>query len=208
MDPPADYRPVSPLAVAALLLGCCSAVAVVTRFAWFVPLVGAVTAGAAVADVSRPLSARAGRLPALAGLALSLGFGAQAVTDAAVGRWIGRTRAIATAETWTDAVAAGRIDAAIAVSAPTILPAAEGADPEQPAQRMARFAALPAVRAVAEAAPTIVSATPLGTDDDAWVVRVAVGAGRTVALVTVPRQTPSARGKVERWTVVSAALES
>lgn len=208
MDQPSDYRPVSPLAVAALLLGCCSAVAVFTRFAWFLPLVGTMTAAAAVADVSRPLSARVGRLPALAGLALSLGFGAQAITDAAVSRWIGRARAIATAETWVDAVEAGRIADAIAVSSRGILPAAEGPNPEEPALRETRFAALPAVRAVAEASSAVISAAPLGTDDGAWVVRVAVGDGRTVALVTLPRQTASARGSVERWTVASAALES
>lgn len=208
MDTPTDYRPVSPVAVAALLLGCCSAVALFTRFAWFVPLVGGVTAAAAVADVSRPASARAGRLPALAGLALSLGFGAQAVTDAAVGRWIERARAVTTAETWIDAIGRGRIDDALAASSAGILPAAEGSEPATPADRATRFAALPAVRLVGEGRPVVVSAAPLGTDDRAWVVRLAAADGRTLVLVAVPRMKASAQGPVERWTVVSAALES
>lgn len=205
MDQPSDYRPVSPLAVAALLLGCCSAVAVFTRFGWFVPLIGAMASIAALADVSRPAAPRAGRLAALAGLALAVGFGAQAVTDVAMTHWIERTRALATADAWLDAVRGGRYEEALAASTRGILPAIEDPNPEKPAGRSARFAALPVVRATKDGRPTVLSAWPLGTDDGAWVVRVDVG-GETVALITVPRKTASGLGPIERWAVASAAF--
>lgn len=207
MDQPTDYRPISPLAIVALLLGCSSAVAVFTRFGWFLPLLGTVTAIAALAEVSRPAAPRAGRLAALAGLALAVGFGAQAVTDAVATRWIERTRALATAEAWIDAVHHGRHADALAASTRGILPVIEGPNLEEPADRASRFAALPAVRALQAGRPTVVSARPLGTDDGAWLLRVAVG-GRTIALVAVPRKTASGLGPIERWAVASAALES
>jgi len=206
MDQPSDYRPVSPLAVAALLLGCCSAVAVFTRATWFVPLVGVLTATVALAEVSRPLAARVGRLPALAGLALSLGFGAQAVTQAVAGRWIDRTRAIVTAETWIDAVCSDRLNDALAASSPSILQPTAGPGAEEHADRAARLAELPAVRTLAEGAPAVTSAWPLGSDDKAWGVNVAVG-NRTVTLVVIPRSNASARGVVERWTIASAGIQ-
>ena len=76
------YRPVSGLAVAALIVGCVSALALVSPVFWVVPLVGAALALVAVRDVTRSGVAKAGGLAAVAGLALSLGFGAQAVTAA------------------------------------------------------------------------------------------------------------------------------
>jgi hypothetical protein len=208
MDQATDYRPVSPLAVAALVLGCCSAVALATPFAWFVPLIGGVTAAAALADLSRPAAPRVGRLPALAGLALAVGFGTQAVTDAAVGRWIERSRAVATARTWVDAVREGHVEEALGISARSILPPAGGPDPESETDRAARFAALPAVRAVAGGRTTITSAAPLGTDDRAWLVRATVDDRTVVRIIAVPRTAAKTRGAVERWTVTAIETES
>ena len=74
IDATADYRPVSPLAVAALAAGCCSALAVITRFAWGVPLGGVALSWAAPADVARPGARKAGRLAALAACAVRVGF--------------------------------------------------------------------------------------------------------------------------------------
>ncbi|RLS82796.1 MAG: hypothetical protein DWI04_04340, partial [Planctomycetota bacterium] len=112
VDPPVDatvdYRPVSALAVAALVAGCASGLAVVTRFAWAVPLVGIALAAAALADVARPEARKAGRLAALTALALSMGFGAQAVTGHFVDRWIMASRAKAAARAWIDAIREGR----------------------------------------------------------------------------------------------------
>jgi len=208
MDEAPDYRPVSPLAVAAAVLGCCSAVALATPFAWFVPLVGVVAAVAALADLARPAAPRVGRLPALLGLALAVGFGAQAVSDAAVGRWIERTRAVATATAWLDAIHAGRPAEALGISSRSILPATGSPDAENETDQTDRFAALPAVKAVAGGRPTITSATPLGTDDRAWLVRATIDEGRVVRIIAVPRTAAKRRGGIERWTVTAVEVES
>lgn len=206
-DDAIDYRPVSPLAVAAVVLGCCSAVALLTPFAWFLPLVALATALVALADVARPGAARVGRLPALAGLGLAVGFGAQAVTDAAVGRWIERSRAVTTAETWLETVRAGRLEEARSVSAPSILPAHTGLEPESDAAEAARFAALPAVRAAAGGSATITSAAPLGTADRAWQVRATITGRETVRIIAVPRTAAKGRA-VEKWIVTAAEIET
>ena len=106
----AGYRPVSAAAVAAAALGLASAVALVSPVLWVLPLVGVAVALAALADVGRPNAAKAGRLAALAGLGLSLGFGAQAVTTAAATEWLARGRAEAAVRFWLDAIASGRLD--------------------------------------------------------------------------------------------------
>ncbi|MGI9177168.1 MAG: hypothetical protein ACR2IT_04850 [Pirellulales bacterium] len=219
MDPTNDYQPVSPLAVAALVGGVCSALALATRFAWVVPIVGAALALAALADIGRPGAVKAGRLLALAGLALSLGFGAQAVTTAIVDRWIVSHRAVTAAATWIDAVRTGRPAEALGVSASSLLPAhaVPGEDPpESPADRMARFTAMPPVQAVAacgETRPRVASAAPLGSDDGAWTVRAtlagcgAAGAGSTLRLVVVPKGVKSGKGRLERWVIAAVDVE-
>ena len=214
-----DYRPVSPLAVAALVLGICSAMALVTRFAWVVPLVAAAVAIAALADLARPGTAKAGRLLALAGLALAVGFGAQAVTSAAVDRWIESHRAGAAARAWIDAVRDGRPAEALGLCGAAV--ASTASMPPDPTEtdvevrRLERFIQLDAVRAVAAChatQPEVTSCQPLGTDDNAWTVRAALascgGGEETLRLVVSPK-TPAAgtTGVVERWKVMAIDLE-
>lgn len=214
-----DYRPVSPLAVAALVLGICSAMALVTRFAWVVPLVAAAVAIAALADLARPGTAKAGRLLALAGLALAVGFGAQAVTSAAVDRWIASHRAGAAARAWIDAVRGGRPAEALglcgaAVASTASLPP-EPAKTDVEVRRLERFIQLDAVRAVAAChatQPKVTSCQPLGTDDNAWTVRAALascgGGEETLRLVVSPKTTAAGTtGVVERWKVMAIDLE-
>ena len=112
------YRPVSSLAVAALIIGCVSALALVSPVFWVVPLVGVALAVVAVRDVSRSGVAKAGGLAAVAGLALALGFGAQAVTAAATARWLAAARAEAAAGFWLEAVCDGRSDDARSMCGP------------------------------------------------------------------------------------------
>lgn len=112
------YRPVSGLAVAALIVGCVSALALVSPVFWVVPLVGAALALVAVRDVTRSGVAKAGGLAAVAGLALSLGFGAQAVTAAATARWLAAARAEAAAGFWLEALCDGRVDDARSMCGP------------------------------------------------------------------------------------------
>ncbi len=106
----AGYRPVSPLAVSAALLGVASTLALVSPLFWVVPIVAAAVSAAALADVGRRHAPKAGRLAALAGLALAIGCGAQAVAAAAAAEWLARGRAAAAAEFWLDTIAAGRLD--------------------------------------------------------------------------------------------------
>ncbi|MFM7108651.1 MAG: hypothetical protein ACKOZU_08655 [Planctomycetaceae bacterium] len=114
----AAYRPVSVAAVAAAVIGLASVLALVSPVLWVLPLVGVAVSLAALADVDRPAAAKAGRLAALTGLGLSLGFGAQAVTTAAATEWLARGRAEAAARFWLDAIASGRLDDARSMCAP------------------------------------------------------------------------------------------
>jgi len=222
VDPPVDatveYRPVSALAVAALVAGCASALAIVTRFAWAVPLVGIALAAAALADVARPEARKAGRLAALAALALSVGFGAQAVTGQFVDRWIMASRAKAAARAWIDAVREGRTSEALGLSAATVLPLSSMApdlEHEQlESERLKRFSELPAVKAVAgcvASTPPITDATAFGTDDGAWTLRADLDScgspAATLNLVVVPKRVRGTTGDVEQWRVVATNVD-
>lgn len=218
IDAAADYRPVSPLAVAALAAGCTSALAVITRFAWAVPLVGITLACVALADVARPESRKAGRLAALAALALSVGFGAQAVTSHLVDRWIVAGRATAAAQAWIDALREGRTAEALGFCAPTVL--SQSSLPpnlehdELEAERLRRFAELPAVQATVGCTgtrPPITDAAAIGTDDGAWTIRADLtSCGSPAAglrLVVVPRRVAGTAGPVEQWRIASIAVD-
>lgn len=109
------YRPVSSLAVAAAAVGCAAALAIVSPMFWLVPIVGVALSWAALAEVTRPAAMKVGRLAALAGLALSLGFGTQAVTAAAAAEWLARSRAEAATRFWLETIASGRLDDARAM---------------------------------------------------------------------------------------------
>jgi hypothetical protein len=218
IDATADYRPVSPLAVAALVAGCCSALALVTRFAWALPLVGTALACAALADVARPEARKAGRLAALAALALSLGFGAQAVSALLVDRWIMAGRAKAAAQTWIDAVREGRTAEALGLCTPTVLPVSSlpaGVEHEEAeADRLTRFAELPAVKTVAGCGatrPLLTQAAAAGTDDGTWTVQADLAAcaspGTTLRIAVVPRKVQGTSGTVEQWRIVGVGLE-
>jgi len=104
----AGYRPVSALAIGALVLGSLSGLALLSPFFFVVPLVAVAVAVAAFADVERVGAAKAGRLAALAGLALAVGFGAQAVTAGVVARSIAAGRAQAAANMVVQALREGR----------------------------------------------------------------------------------------------------
>ena len=108
--PAADYRPVSAAAVVAALVGLVSVLALVSPVLWVLPLVGVAVSIVALADVGRPGAPKAGRLAALAGLGLSLGFGAQAVAAAAATEWLARGRVEAATRFWLESIAAGRLD--------------------------------------------------------------------------------------------------
>lgn len=114
----AGYRPVSALAVAAAAGGVVSTLALAGPVFWVLPVLGVALSCAALVDVARPGVPKAGRLAALAGLALAVGFGTQAVAAAVTAEWLDRGRAEAAARFWLEAIAAGRRDDATAMSGP------------------------------------------------------------------------------------------
>ena len=183
------YRPVSTLAIAALVLGVLSGLALVSPFFFVVPLVAVAVAVAALADVARAGAMKAGRLAAVAGLALAAGFGAQAVMSSVVTGSIAAGRARAAAEIFVQAVREGRQADAEAMCGPearTKIPAL--------AVCLGDTARLRA-RAGEEA----------GT----WVVEIASAAesGCVARLVLAPALSVQQGGAIERWLVTSCDVE-
>lgn len=216
-----DYQPVSRLAVAALVAGVLSALALVSPICWVIPLVAAGLALAALADVNRPGAVKAGGLAAVAGLALAVGFGSQAVSTSVMSRWLIERRAATVARHWIDAVRAGRLADAMSVCAPRTLP---GERPHGhpggtvgpavgPAGEEA-FAALAAVRGVKACgarSPRVTAIEPADQTEGGWVVVASLAAcGQpegSLRLVVEPTSVQRQGGAVERWLVTGFALE-
>jgi len=212
---PADYRPVSGLAVAALLAGCGSVLVLFTPLAAVLPLSAIPLAAVALADLRRSEGRRVGRSAALAGLALAVGFTTQAAASALADRWIMGGRATAAARAWIDAVREERLADAIGLCSSAALPGA-GRDPfalpsgdEDPENA---FRELPAVVAVA-ACGSVRPAVVVGRDPSgggAWIARADLGAcGSSDARLTL-RLEPNlqARGRqvLEQWLVTDVQL--
>jgi hypothetical protein len=215
-DELAGYRPVSGLAVAALLAGCGSALVLFTSLAAMLPLVAIVLAVVALVDLARSEGRRVGRPAALAGLALAIGFAAQATGGFVVDRWVGGQRAAATAAAWSDAVREGRFADAVGLCSPLALPPTDR-DPSQPApteaDRAAAFQALPAVAAVTacgRAARPTVSVRKDATEATVWIASVELAPcdrpGAVVTLRVEPRAATRGRESVERWLVTGFEL--
>lgn len=211
----AGYRPVSGLAVAALLAGCSSALVLFTSLAAVVPLVAVVMSVAALADLRRPEGRRVGRLAALAGLALAIGFTAQAIAGGMVEHWIAGRRAEATARTWIDAVREGRFTEAVGCSSPVALPAPNRdphAKPPSEAERLATFERLAAVAALAACGDTrpAVSVERDPALEGGWVARAALDGcgheGESLTLRVAPRPSTRGRALVDRWLVTGFEL--
>lgn len=210
-DEVAGYRPISSLAVAALAAGACSAAVLLTPLAAAVPLVAAVLALVALADIRRAAGRKAGRPAALIGLALALGFAAQAAADAAVTRWIVRRRAVAAATAWIEAVRAGRLADAVTITSPLAisLPGRDPAGTEPAASDLvAGLEALPAVAAVRGCEtrrPEVMAAAP---HDEGWTVRIDLApCGRADTVLRLEVEARVERGALERWKVTSMTLE-
>ena len=177
----AGYRPVSALAVAAAALGAASTVALVGPLFWLVPIVGAAVSWAALADVGRRDAPKAGRLAALAGVALSLGFGVQAVATTATAEWLARGRAEAAVKFWLDTIATGRLDDARSMCVPDAA------------------AAVDRVAACGKASPTAVRSHGRDETTGGRIVRAAVGGSAfDVELASTPPRRP---GEPERYAI-------
>lgn len=214
-DDASGYRPVSSLAVAALVAGCGSALVLFTSLAAMLPLVAIAMAVAALADLRRSDGRRAGRLAALAGLALAVGFTTQAVAGAAVERWIAARRAAAAAEAWIEAVCKGEFNEAIGMCSGGALPETGGDPFDQPAsetERLAAFRAAPAVASVAACGatrPAVVVERDPGIETG-WVARADLsgcGSEGRLTLRVEPRASLRGRMPIDRWLVTSLELD-
>jgi hypothetical protein len=192
-DEQARYRPVSGLAVASLVAGMLSAAALVNPFFWVVPLLAAGLACLGLLDVSRAGAEKAGRVVALAGLALAVGFGAQAVSSTLTRRLITMARAHEASVVWIEALRDGRVADARAMCLPDAAPNLDDVAKQ--------------VASCGGAGRPVASVIGRGEENpDTWRVRVAVEpctAGPLELVIElgasiVPRQ----EGPVERWTVV------
>lgn len=181
----AGYRPVSRLAVVALVLGGLSALALVSPFFLVVPLLALALAAAALRDVDRDGARKVGRLAALAAVALAAGFCGQAVSALLTARSIAATRAALAADMFLAAVRDGRLADAEAMC---------GAEARQCVERLSDCLD------GAERQRPIAGEVP-----GAWVVRLTGrGSGRCVArLVLEPAIALQQRTTVERWLVVA-----
>ena len=120
-----EYRPISTLAVLALVAGCCSVLALISQVLWVIPILAAGLSIAAIRDTSVGSSHKVGRGIALIGLALSVGFGAQSFSTFLVNEWIDQSRARETVLQWHQANRAGEWDVVHGFCAPGLLPPEE-----------------------------------------------------------------------------------
>jgi hypothetical protein len=199
--------------VAAFAAGIASCLVLFTPLAAMLPLVAIALAIVALAEIRKSEGRTAGHWPALGGLALAVGFVAQAFTTTLVEGMVAKQRATATAVSWVTAIREGRLDDALAVSSPGALMAIEHDRHDatvDPAARREAFQALPEVTAVtgcSEALPRETSAERTG---EGWVVRISLepcGSPRELTLAVTPRLVAVRGQAVEEWRVSGFALE-
>lgn len=219
-----SYRSISGLAVAAVAAGVLSAGCLVSPALWVVPLVAIALAVAALREIGREGSVKVGRLPAILGLALAVGFGMQSVSYLAVTDWFVRARAAAAAREFVRAARESRFADARDMCGATALPPSRetgygvsgGLDQSDSSSAVSAFASLPAV-ALLSRCPGPVEATIAGQPapedfpaSHAFLVTVPCrpddgpGEVREARVrVVVDRADPSDRSSgFERWRVV------
>ena len=221
-----NYRPVSKLAVVAAVVGVLSSLAITTPLLWIVPLVGVVLAIVALVDVGRSGAEKAGRAAALVGLALSVGFGVQAVTSSLIAKSIMERRARAVVNAWLDALGENRLSVARSMIDQNLLPASHppGHGPDEPPHhdhdhaadgRDASIESLPAVSAILGCGTAAVrDVWSAGRDEETgeyWCVSVRLAPcpnGGTVdlRLQLMPVVANEQKRRVERWTITKIDL--
>lgn len=222
------YRPVSTLAVAAAVVGALSSLALTTPLLWILPLIGVALAVSGLADVARPGAEKAGRSAALLGLALSVGFGVQAVTTSVAARWIMERRTRAVVHAWLDALGENRLADARSMVAPYLLPSTgqdggpghgEPGHVHQPGENTGTVGSidtLPAVRTILDCGTAAVrDVRCTGRDEESgerWCARVRLlgcngGGAVDVRLELEPAVAAEPTRRVERWTITKIDLE-
>jgi len=245
------YRPVSMVAVFAALAGVCSALALVTPILWFLPLLALGLSLMALRDVAPgadcepdsgigddPAAAgegglsgtatlpdrKTGRWWALAGLALSLGFGAQAVATTLSQRAVAFSRSEAAARMFIDMVRADRMADAIKVCLPQVIPPPMGkgiagrSTPDVQVQQaeasLSNMEVIQAIQACAGAAP--IETRCIGAEErlpSSWAVAVRIGpcegGGKPVDVKMLMQSKPVTRGQrqYDNWMVAGITLD-
>lgn len=225
------YRPVSVLAVFALLAGILSAVAAFAPALLLVPLIASALAVVALKDVSARGDGderaeggdrKTGRWWALAGLALAVGFGVQSVATSLTQRSVAFKRAEASAAMFLEMVREDRLGDAVKTCLPQVIPPPMGigvgakATPDiQEKQAEASLAGLEIIqniRKCGSAATTTLRC--VGAEDrfpDSWAVVVVIGPceGRSKPLEIrmLMQSKPVTRGQriYDNWMVAGIA---
>jgi hypothetical protein len=226
-----SYRPVSRLAVAAAVAGVLSSLALTTPLLWILPLVGVAMGIVGLADVAKVGAEKAGRAAALVGLALSVGFGAQAVTTSLVSRSIMESRTKAVVHAWLDALGENRLADARSMIAPYLLPRSEADElgrggpahgepghSHHPGDEIGKdesIEALPAVQAIRRCGTASVrDVRYAGRDEETgerWCARVRLapcdgGGAVDVRLELEPAIVNEPKRRVERWVIAKIEL--
>ena len=226
-----SYRPVSRFAVAAAVAGVLSSLVLTTPLLWILPLVGVVMGIVGLADVAKVGAEKAGRAVALAGLALSVGFGAQAVTTNLVSRWIMESRTKAVVHAWLDALGENRLADARSMVAPYLLPRVEtdklgrgdpshgepghSHHPGDESDKDGSIEALPAVQAIRRCGTASVrDVRYAGRDEETgerWCARMRLapcegGGAVDVRLDLKPDILNEPKRRVERWVIAKIEL--
>ena len=209
-DAEGQYRSVSMLSVAAVAVGLFSGLSVVSFAFWFLPIVGTGISLFALAELNRPFSNKIGRVAAILGLALSIGFGAQAVSHSVVSLHYARKRAEASARAWIGAVRENRLSDAKSMSGQAALPMTNAPGEDAPVEK---FAVMPAVAALMKCAPQgeIVVYDEGGSDGPpvTRMVRVEIACGTDSAIpktelrIGLERRT---EGAFDRWMIIGHEL--
>lgn len=224
-----SYRPVSTLAVVAGVVGLLSSLALTTPLLWILPLVGVALAVAGLADVSRSGAEKAGRTAALLGLALSVGFGVQAVTTSVASRWIMERRTQAVVHAWLDALGEDRLsdarsmiashllqrEASVGLGGPGHGEPGHSHHPGEDTGNDGSIEALPAVRAIRRCGTAAIrDVRSAGRDEESgelWCARVRLapcdgGGAVEVRLELQPAIVNEPTRRVERWTITKIDL--
>jgi hypothetical protein len=217
-DDEGGYLPVSRLAVAAAVVGVAAAAAVANPLFLVVPLIGVGLSVAALADVGREDAPKAGRLAAVTGLALSVGFALQSSVYQVVSLNGAKGRAVAVAEAFVVAVGEGRREDAVVMCRydalpETLMPQSSGPlDGEAGKEVREKFAKMPSIAAVTSCGavePRVVQTRAEDRGGESWIVTLVIpceqsGTGEVLLDITVRRDPFT--GDTDRWLVTAHEL--
>lgn len=225
------YRPVSVLAGFALLAGILSSVALFSLALLVVPLIASALAVVALMDVSprgdgdersEHGDRKTGRWWALAGLALAIGFGTQAVVTSLTQRSVAFARAEASASMFLELVREDRMRDALKTCLPQVIPPSSGSGisgmaPPDVQERKAEAAlagmnVIKDIRSCGKNAPTTLRC--VGAEErfpDSWAVVVTIdpceGRARPLGIRMLMQSKPVTRGQrnYDNWMVAGIA---